>query len=351
MKFISQKISTILLLAAATLWLSSCQKEDSANSVKPTSYNSIDAVMRDIEPEVQFFFVSAMEESIIEASNGTQVRIPKNAFETQNGQPVTGSVTIQLQELLKGGSMIASDKPTTSGGQTLSSGGQLYFNAEQSGEPLRLADGKELDFKIPTTNPDPEMNLFVGNGSGDNFDWQPVSNPVSLTDSTAGAGTDTTGTGTDTTGTGTDTTGTGGGSNATGGWGTYADSLSYYEFTLSTLFNWINCDYFWGSPDPLTGFEVCLPDGFDDSNSKVYVYVPSLNSVIRTFYYPVEKVFTVGSGYFLPIGLDVIFVAVSYKDEKIYYSIQQATIVQDHKEIMTMTEVDKQKLAQFLQNL
>jgi len=44
-------------------------------------------------------------------------------------------------------------------------------------------------------------------------------------------------------------------------------------------------------------------------------------------------------------------VAVSYKDDKIYYSIQNATIVQDHKENMTMTEVDKQKLAQFLQNL
>lgn len=334
------KTAAILLLATAILWLSSCNKDLSQNS---TTYgnSSMMVMMEELQPPMQYFYVSALEESTIEAEGGVQLRIPKKAFLFPNGQPVTGgSITLEVQELLDPGSMLAADKPTTSGGRILSSGGQVYFNARQSGQELRLAPGKEIDFKVPAPNPDPNMQLFAGSSDSAGFDWQPVSNPVTISDTTSGSTNDTTGTGGDTTGTG-----------SSSGWGRYSDSLQYYEFSIRQMFRWINCDYFWGTSGPTTGFEVCLPEEFDGQNSRVYVYIPSINSVVRTYFDYQKGVFTVGSGYYLPVGLDVVFVAVSYKDGKPYYSIQSATIVQGHKEKMIMTEVDKQKLAQFLQSL
>jgi hypothetical protein len=67
------------------------------------------------------------------------------------------------------------NKPTTSNGSILTTGGELNINAFQNGQKLSLTPNAYVDFKVPTTNPDNNMGLFLGvaENNGD-VDWVPA---------------------------------------------------------------------------------------------------------------------------------------------------------------------------------
>lgn len=337
-KLIPQKFRFLLIVLPLLSLIYACEK-DLDNGYQVNDYPSMDAFWEDFGPRQQVFLIGSYSENIITGENGVIVQIPANAFETKNGVPVDGVVRVEMREMLDAGSMIMADRATVSNGRLLSSGGQLYLNASQGGQDLRLRDGASVSVNVPTTSVDPNMQLFVGNDSSGVFNWQATN--VSVADTTAN---DTSSTN-DTTGTG------GGGAGGSGGWTPpITDSLDYYRMQLQQLFNWINCDYFWSDPRPTTSFEVHVPDGHDDSNTKSFVYLPSINSVVPVYRYS-NGVFTVGPGYYLPIGIDAVFVTISYKNNTIYYSISSTTIKQNHIEQVIFKSITKQQLQQLLQSL
>lgn len=333
-KFIPPNLRFLLLIVPLLSLIFACEK-DQDNGIKVNDYPSMEAFWEDLSPPSQVFLIGNYTENILTGEEGVILQIPANAFETQNGQPVDGVVRLEMREMLTPGSMIMADRPTVSNGRLLTSGGQVYLNATQGGQDLRLRRGVSLGVNVPTGNVDPNMQLFVGNDSSGVFNWQPTG--TSVVDTSNSSSNDTTSN---------DTTGNGG-----GGWGPpITDSLDYYRMQLQKLFRWINCDYFWNDPRPTTGFQVHVPAGHDDSNTKCFVYLPDIKSVVPVNLYS-NGIFTVGPGYYLPVGIDAVFVTVSYRNNTIYYQINQTKIRQNHIEQVSFQTITKQQLQLLLSQL
>lgn len=321
MKNYNSSILLSFFVAIALSLTTGCDK-DPDNAVKlsetenpENTENYLQTILAKEQPIIQSFSVNASISNTITGEKGTKITIPHDAFVTSSGSPVSGNIDFELQEIFSAGDMIASGKMTSSGGKLLASGGEMFINATQGTSQLQLAPGKTLDFSVPTCNYESQMDLFVGNGQdGDNFDWVPATNSVVYQ---------------------------------------CQDSLNpcvtSYCFNLSDLFNWINCDYFYNDPRQQTEVEIQVPSGFDNTNTQVYAYIPSINSVTRTSYQ--NGSFWIKGGYKLPVGLAVTFVGLHYDGNDIYYSVQNANIVNNHIEILSFQIVTAAQLAQILASL
>ncbi|WP_417588619.1 hypothetical protein [Owenweeksia hongkongensis] len=318
MKTIKKSWFPLLFILPLLALISSCEKDMNNKVTLSNSSNSIaqiEGFLANNAPIKQTFQLNATSYNTVRGAEGTSITIPYNAFVDANGNPVSGNFTFELQEIFSPADMIFTGKMTSSGGRTLVSGGEMYINATQGGADLQLAPGKSLDISVPSCNYDSEMDLFVGNGQdGDDFDWVPETNSVVYQ---------------------------------------CQDSINpcqtNYCFNITDLFNWINCDYFFNDPRPLTEVEIQVPAGYDQQNTQVYAYIPSINSITRTSFQ--NGSFWITGGYKMPVGLGVTFVGLNHDGTDLYYSIQNATIVNNHVEVLSFQKVTAAQLAILLQNL
>jgi len=112
--------------------------------------------------------------------------------------------------------MILNNAMPISNGQLLVSGGEVYFNATQNGQKLKINPSSFVTMKVPTGNSSSNQMLeFYAQGSSNlsnsNLNWvtaaDSTSNPIAVT------------------------------TTSVGGFG------SYYEFYCDSV-TWTNCDYF-----------------------------------------------------------------------------------------------------------
>lgn len=289
----------------------SCKKEKTESN--SGNLSQINSAFRANSPITQTFTVNVDQPNLISGEQGTKVFIPQDAFVDKNGQPVSGNVTINLQEIYSPGDMVLTNKMTTSNGKLLVSGGELYFNAKQNGQNLQIADQKEVGFKIPQQSNDPQMQFFAGVNSATGFNWVPNSS-IDLSDC--------------------------------------ADSgKASYCFGLDSMINWINCDYFYSYPGTLTDVDLQVPSGYDTSNTLIYMYVPSINSVTTVHDYSPQH-FWIKNGYEVPVGLNVIFVAIHDAGNNNYtLAYSNTTITNNHQEVLNFQSMTLAQIIQVIQGL
>ena len=241
--------------------------------------------------------------------NGTQVFIAPNGLKTTSGAIYSGSVTIELLEVLKPGDMILNNAPTVSDGQLLVSGGEIELRVYgSSGEILRPVYN-QVSVYVPTSSLDSEMDLFLGTEdpmSGD-ISWEMSVDTVVVIDTTV-----------------VDTFG-----------GPVGDYY-YYNWPMDD-FGWINCDYFYEDPSPKTTLTVKVdPETHIYSNTQVFFYVPSINSVASLYWFTglEEDEFQISN---LPIGLTGTIVCISKIDDDYYSSFDAITLSMDHEEDVILT--------------
>ena len=291
-----------------------CRTDDTILEKPNPTLDELQEQLKAKQPEPQAFSISNNSWQSIEGQLGTRIAIPANAFVDQQGNPVTGNVEVQLTEIFGAGDMIFANMMTESNGQILASGGEFILSVEQNGQRLELAAGTTLDMYVPTNNPNPQMGIFSGVGSGTNFTWQ--QDPSIAVNITIDSITQT----------------------------------SYYTFGLDTLYNFINCDYFFSDPRPLTDVEIKLPVDYNTQNTFVYVHIPSINSIVRasTYY---NGSYWISGGYQLPVGLNVVFIGIYYDGTNYGYAMQNATIVNNHAETLAFQPTTLANLHSILQNL
>ncbi len=318
-KQIKLSIALIPILTVVLLGVHSCKKEEPVPvpnpTINPPSSQLGTMFDNNLQNQTQSFTINASVWNMIEGNQGTRVYIPAGSFQDASGAVVTGTVEVEMVEILSLKDAILTNKPTVSNGQILTTGGELNVNAYQSGERLGLTPGANVSFMVPTAAPDNNMGLFLGTTDAQlDVNWVP-SDSLGVADSVNVIG---------------DTT-------ATGGW----SDFYYFDITGDSL-GWINCDYFYSDPNPKTTLSV-LPNGVHDvTNTFVWIYISSANSVAPLWWDATDSFDSYLNS--LPIGLDATIVAISEISGDYYSAFVPITISAGHVENITLNATT---LAQF----
>jgi hypothetical protein len=317
----ANRFKTIILGAAASLLLlTSCEKNDDIDI--PNNANQSAEIFGGLELEnsiqssrendLQLFSVDATTGGLIIGEQGTTINFPPNAFEHLGGEAVSGPVDIELVEVYNRAEMLKKRLPTN-GKQnngdisTIISGGEFFINATQNGQ--QLVPAAAFDLTAPTNNFNPEMTVFRPENC-DTLDCDVVWEEDEQAQVIGGEI-----------------------QNADGSW------TSAYIAPL-TGFGWTNLDRWYLYAGPKTTILVDVPEGFDDTNSAVYVSYdgePTALALLDTYDASLE-LFSEHYGQ-MPIGQQVHFIFVSVQDGDYVYAIQAATIVDGHTEVISTTQI------------
>ena len=101
MKNKNRNLLVIAILSSLAILLMTYKCENKVNNKtdklidKPTTENAYSKPIEGLDIPYQHFEVDAEKVNTLTTNEGTQIRIPKNAFLDEDGQPVIGKVKIE----------------------------------------------------------------------------------------------------------------------------------------------------------------------------------------------------------------------------------------------------------------
>jgi hypothetical protein len=238
------KIKTLGLLLIGSITIFSCSKDNDKleAAIDRPSTGEWNALRNaSLKSQLQNFTITAGTGAVtLTSSKGVKINIDSNCL-SKNGNPVTGSVNIEYIELFDKGHMLTLNKPTmgvmeNGDKNLLISGGEFFIKATQGG--VELASTCAINLVVPTNLTDAAdatgMKVWTGDTKdAENLAWKE--------DRKGGLD--------------------------VGGQG--AGGTSYYV-TFGN-FGWTNVDKFYSDPRPKTTILIDAPDGYDNTNSAVYL--------------------------------------------------------------------------------
>ncbi|QEC45286.1 hypothetical protein [Pseudobacter ginsenosidimutans] len=216
------------IVAAALIALSACKK----NNDKPAFVRAEEILAKNAIP-TQTFTGDATAGFTIVGEKGTKIVFPPKALQGGDGQPVSGTVTITLKEVLSKKDVMFSGVMTESNGSILESGGELLVKAQKDGKDLGIMPDSAIKVEVPKVMNDQDMGLFVlGERKRDQNggDQQPLQNPNTWLPAP---------------------------------YAPFGNGPNSYSFNLPA-FTWVNCDRFYSDPGPKT--TITVSPVFADNN-------------------------------------------------------------------------------------
>ncbi|WP_458627882.1 hypothetical protein [Winogradskyella sp. PC D3.3] len=301
-RILTKKLFSLFALFLSTsMLITSCNPNDdsddaSQNLETPTAQDFSDIRTLALDNHTQIFNFNADDGYIsLTSENGVQININANCL-TDNGNPVSGNVTLEFVEIFDKGSMLTTNKPTMgtlpNGDKALIiTGGEFFVEATQNGNILDTNCGFQLI--IPTSltgGADSDMTLWTGAIDADgNLVWDEVNDPD-------------------------------------GNGGLFLEGDNYYG--IIDGFGWTNVDKFHNDPRPKTTIQVQPPAGFNYQNSAVYLsYDGELPALAQLdTYNDALNIFSEHYGQ-IPIGLECHVIFVTESDGIWRYAIKPVTIV------------------------
>ena len=113
--------------------------------------------------------VDVSKEENVQFKNGTNIKVPVNAFVDASGKPVKGKVDIEYRELKNASEIVASGIPTNYSNnkkQQFETDGVIEVRAKSKGKAVYLAKNKNLEIKLPQ-NIKSGQNLYHLEESGE----------------------------------------------------------------------------------------------------------------------------------------------------------------------------------------
>lgn len=323
MKNLKITLGTLLMTA---LVFTSCKTSDDMDPIiRPSSQEFANIKQLALDGKKQEFQFSADDGvTTLTSENGVSIIIDGSCL-TLNGDAVTGTVDLEYVELFEKGDMLTTNKPTMGvlpgGGKALLiSGGEFLLEATQNGAELETNCNFQLIIPANLTgDEDNEMVLWEGNIDGeDNLEWNEVEDQ--------------------------------GGAN---GGRVFAEGGQYYAFGGN--FGWTNVDKFYNDPRPKTTILVDVPEGYDNTNSAVYLSYDGEAPALANL-----DTYDSGTGLFsehygqVPIGLECHVIFATEENGNWRYAVKAVTIVEDgiitiaYDDTVVVTEA---QLTQIISNL
>jgi hypothetical protein len=182
---INLKSIVAISLIGFVITLTSCKKDTASPAEEepvdelpqPTFSNAnVQTLLASLATPVENYTINAANNFVINCANGTNIFIAPNAFLTMSGSPVTGLVAIETKDVLSKKDMILNNALPVSNGQLLISGGEVYFNATQGGQKLKMNPASSVYINVPAgSSPSFQMKEFYATGgsnlSNTNLNW------------------------------------------------------------------------------------------------------------------------------------------------------------------------------------
>ena len=297
-----------------TLFFTSCDPQDdnddfdSQNNIIPATAQEFKNIRTNaLANHTQNFQFDSSDGNItLTSANGVQININGNCL-TLNGNSVTGQVDLEYVELFDKGSMLTTHKPTmgelpNGDKSVLISGGEFFIEATQNGIPLTTNCGLQLVIPASLTGgADPLMSLWEGQiDAEDNLTWDEVDNPAQGAD-------------------------------------VFVEGTEYYGILQG--FGWSNVDRFYSDSRPKTQLLVQAPNGYDFSNSAIYLSYDGEDSGLAALdtFDDTLQLFSEHYGQ-IPIGLECHVIFVTEDNGVWRYAIKPVTIVDNGTIVFTLSE-------------
>lgn len=298
MKTNFKKIGLLILAMAA---FASCDNSD-GEDIKlspPTSAAFKSISEKGVKRNTQNFTMTAGNGVVtLTSAKGVKLYINGDCL-TKNGNPVTGQVDIEYIELFDKGNMLVTNKPTmgiTTDGKKnlLISGGEFFIKATQGGVELQTSCSMNMIVPTALTNGlDNLMTLWTGVIDEDgNLAWREAKANADGTDGKGGV----------------------------------QGELNNYYVTFGK-FGWTNVDRFYHDPRPKTTLLVDVPDGYNNTNSAVFLSYDGegKNALAQLDTYTPEGLFSEHYGQ-IPIGLACHIIFATEDNGNWRYAIKGVTI-------------------------
>ncbi len=309
----NRNFKTISLLFLLLISLISCDNSD-GDDIKiapPTSaaFKSINE--KGVKGNTQKFTVTAGTGMItVTSAKGVKLNINGNCL-TKNGNAVTGQIDIEYIELFDKGNMLITNKPTmgiTVDGKKnlLISGGEFFIKATQGGVELQTSCSMSMIVPAALTDGvDNTMTLWTGaiDDAGE-LAWREAKADAN-------------------------------GANGKGG--VQGEGTNYYV-TFGN-FGWTNVDRFYSDPRPKTTILADAPDGYDNTNSAIYLSYDGegTNALAKLDTYTAAGLFSEHYGQ-IPIGLKCHVIFVTEDSGQWRYAIKAVTVAANDVYTFTLAE-------------
>ncbi len=312
------------LIIAAILGFTACRKNDTI--VAPVAADQkVKAFFDANAPKYESFTIDASAGGSLVTGKGTKISFPANAFKKINGQPVTGNVTVQVKDIFQASDMLLGNRPTEASGEMLISYGEMTVKANQGSDELQLnapaqvvvpaapakpANGQVVR-EIPMWRGDSAVTYTINGNDHENI-------PVTLTQT-----------------------------------GYVPRGINWLQngniainnndgtssFDLDSLGVWRNCDALMGDPRPKTTVLGYFSNQWNPATTSNYMGAePSMlffkvkqqNTLVKLY----NKIINAPAGKegllsyqnSMPIGIEGTFLAITFKDNKVYAEMQDVTV-------------------------
>lgn len=119
---------------------------------------------------------------VLLVGNGTEIHVPANAFVNQEGQPVSGDVTVAYTEISDPSTILISGIPLNYGNKenpsVMQSAAMFDLSASANGQELELGQGKSIRTVISSNIDGDQFDFFALNEEGKSWDKLGTSAPT-----------------------------------------------------------------------------------------------------------------------------------------------------------------------------
>lgn len=280
------------------------------NTEKKTEQINIKEKLRELTSASEYFTIWSNKDTVLIGKEGTKITISENPFCLENGDSITGSISIELREYYDIPKMLLSNLSTTSDGNLLETDGMLFIKATSNEKVIRLKEGSSVKCEMPTRKIKNDMSLFYGDeNTNGQVNWKKAVNSAAK-DSSFQSLPDTV---------------------------KYSANNKLYNTYKLIKLGWVNCDRFKYFENKSEIFATV--EGVPDTNIFCGLVLKNYNSILHANVRGAKVSFRS-----IPENEPAFIVSIGYFEGKYFFGISEITTQKNVSYSVILSEVSKDEL-------